>query len=92
MITTYKHKGLKELFEEGKSKHIAADLTNRLKRLLDFLNRAVAVTDMNLPGFRLHELKGERKGTWAVNVGGNWRLTFKFAEREASDVDLEDYH
>jgi proteic killer suppression protein len=92
MIRTFRHKGLRQLFETGKSRSVASDLQRRLIRQLDFLNRATSAADMNLPGFRLHELKGERKGTWSVTVSGNWRLTFSFRDGHAFDVDLEDYH
>ena len=92
MIKSFRHKGLKQLFETGKSRSISADLIRRLIRQLDFLNRATSPMDMNLPGYRLHELKGARKGTWSVSVSGNWRLTFMFEGADAHDVDLEDYH
>jgi toxin HigB-1 len=92
MIRTFRHKGLRQLFETGKSRSVAADLARRLIRQMDFLNRAIQPSDMNLPGYRLHELKGERKGTWSVTVSGNWRLTFTLREGHAFDVDLEDYH
>jgi proteic killer suppression protein len=92
MIRTFRHKGLRQLFETGRSRGVAADLTQRLVRQLDFLNRAASPKDMDLPGYRLHELKGARKGTWSVTVNGNWRLTFTFHDGDASDVDLEDYH
>lgn len=92
MIKSFRHKGLKQLFETGRSRSVSADLTRRLIRQLDFLNRATSATDMNLPGYRLHELKGARKGTWSVTVSGNWRLTFTFEGEDARDVDLEDYH
>ncbi len=92
MIKTFRHKGLKQLFETGKSRSVSGDLTRRLIRQLDLLNRATSPADMNLPGYRLHELKGARKGTWSVTVSGNWRLTFTFQGSDALDVDLEDYH
>jgi proteic killer suppression protein len=92
MIKTFRHKGLKQLFETGKARGVSADLARRLVRQLDFLNRATSPTDLNLPGFRWHELKGARKGTWSVMVSGNWRLTFTFQGTDAHDVDLEDYH
>lgn len=92
MIRTFRHKGLKRLFETGSARGVAPDLVRRLIRQLDLLNRAVIPQDMNLPGYRLHELKGARKGTWSVTVSGNWRLTFTFRDRDAYDVDLEDYH
>lgn len=92
MISTFSHKGLKQLFETGKSRRVSADLQKRLVRQMDFLNRAASPQDMDLPGYRLHELKGDRKGTWSVTVSGNWRLTFTFEEGDAFDLDLEDYH
>lgn len=92
MIKSFRHKGLKQLFETGKSRSVSADLIRRLVRQLDYLNRATSPIDMNLPGYRLHELKGARKGTWSVTVSGNWRLTFTFKGEDAHDVDLEDYH
>jgi len=92
MIKNFRHKGLKQLFETGSRKGIEASLTRRLTIQLDALDAARDVLDMNLPGFDLHELKGKRKGTWAVTVRANWRLTFKFQSSDALDVDLEDYH
>lgn len=92
MIRAFKHKGLRELFETGRSRRVSADLTRKLVRQMDFLNRAASPQDMNLPGYRLHELKGGREGTWSVTVSGNWRLTFTFEGGDASDIDLEDYH
>jgi proteic killer suppression protein len=92
MIKTFRHKGLRKLFETGRVRSVAPDLTRRPLRLLDYLNRATGAVDMNLPGNRLHELKGERKGVWSVMVGGNWSLTFTFQGEDAHDVDLEDYH
>ena len=92
MIKSFRHKGLKQLFETGKSRSVSADLIRRLVRQLDFLNRATSPMDMNLPGYRLHELKGARKGTWSITVSGNWRLTFTFKGEDAYDVNLEDYH
>lgn len=71
---------------------VAPDLANRLRRQLDVLNRARTTADMNLPGYRLHQLKGNRSGTWSVSASGNWRITFKFESEDAFDVDLEDYH
>jgi proteic killer suppression protein len=92
MIKNFRHKGLKLLFEKGSRKGIEASLARRLTIQLDTLDAARNVLDMNLPGFDLHELKGRRKGTWAVTVRANWRLTFKFQSGDALDVDLEDYH
>lgn len=65
---------------------------DRLRLVLAQLNAATALGDMNLPGLGLHPLKGERKGTWAVSVSGNWRITFQFVGKDVEDVDYEDYH
>lgn len=92
MIKSFRHKGLKGLFESGSKRGINAAFAPRLKRQMDFLDSAQSAADMNLPGYDWHELKGERKGTWSVSVSGNWRLTFTFREADAHDVDLEDYH
>lgn len=92
MIKTFRHKGLKRFFETGSMSGIRADLAKRLQLQLDYLDAAQDVQDMNLPGFELHQLKGNRKGTWAVTVRANWRLTFRFQNGDALGVDLEDYH
>jgi proteic killer suppression protein len=80
------------LFEKGSSRGVSSDLAERLLRRLDVLNAAVMVSDINLPGYRLHQLKGDRKGTWSIIVSVNWRLTFSFREGDVFDIDLEDYH
>jgi proteic killer suppression protein len=92
MIKGFQHKGLKRLFESDDHRGVPTELARKLKRQLDFLNAAAVVTDMDLPGYALHELKGERKGTWAIKVTGNWRITFTFEDGDADDVDFEDYH
>jgi len=92
MIKSFAHKGLRRLFETGKSRGVAAGLQKRLIRQMDVLNAALVAQDMNLPGYRFHELRGDRRGTYSVTVSGNWRLTFKFQNGDAHDVDLEDYH
>ena len=92
MIKSFRHKGLKQFFETGGRRGVAPELANRLRRQLDVLNRARTTDDMNLPGYRLHRLKGDRAGTWSVTVSGNWRVTFSFEGEDAFDVDLEDYH
>jgi len=83
---------LKRLFETGERGGVRPDFANRLRRQLDVLNHARTPTDMNLPGYRLHQLKGNRTGTWSVSVSGNWRVTFRFEGEDAINVDLEDYH
>ena len=80
------------MVDSGKAKGVQPDLENRILKILDYLDAAETVHDMNVAGLRLHELKGVRKGTWSVAVSGNWRITFLFREGDAFDVDLEDYH
>ena len=92
MIQNFRHKGLKRLFEDGDRKGIRPDLIEKVENVLLVLNRAKAPDDMNLPGFRLHALKGDRKGLWAVTVRANWRIVFRIADGHAADVDLIDYH
>jgi proteic killer suppression protein len=92
MIKRFRHKGLGRFFETGDTRGIDARQAAWLRILLTSLNTAEVPGDMNLPGFRLHQLKGTRKGQWAVSVSGNWRLVFVFDGTNASDVDLVDYH
>jgi proteic killer suppression protein len=87
-----RHKGLKRLFEQGDRKGIRPDLIEKVENILFVLNRAKTPDDMNLPGFRLHPLKGDLKGHWAVTVRASWRIVFRIAGGQASDVDLIDYH
>lgn len=64
----------------------------RISRILDRLDTGVIIGDMNVPGYRLHALGGQRSGTWSVSVSGNWRITFRFESGNVYDVNLEDYH
>jgi proteic killer suppression protein len=92
MIENFRHKGLKRLFQQGEAKGISPDLLEKLENILFVLSRARRPEDMNLPGFRLHRLKGDLKGFWSVIVQANWRVIFRFEEGDAYDVDLIDYH
>ncbi|HEY3137503.1 MAG TPA: type II toxin-antitoxin system RelE/ParE family toxin [Blastocatellia bacterium] len=92
MIRGFKHKGLAKFFETGSKSGIQAQHADRLRLILGRLGAATSPLDMGLPGLGLHQLKGERKGTWAVSVSGNWRVTFKFVGKDADSVDYEDYH
>jgi proteic killer suppression protein len=92
MIGSFKHKGLRSLFEQDDGRRVRADQVDRLRLILSALDQASEVQDMNQPAFRLHPLKGDRKGVWAVTVRANWRVTFRFDGGDAHDVDLEDYH
>ena len=92
MIQSFRHKGLKKLFERAEAKGIRQDHVEKVENILFVLNRAPKPEDMNLPGFRLHPLKGNLKGFYAVTVRANWRVIFRFEEGHAYDVDLIDYH
>jgi proteic killer suppression protein len=92
MIKKFKHKGLRKLFESGDVSGVHPQHANRLRKILALLETADSIEDMDLPGLNLHELKGKRKGTYAVNVSGNWRVTFKFIDGDVVNVNYEDYH
>lgn len=92
MIKTFKHKGLKKFFENGSTAGIQAKHSDRIMDRLTFLHTATCIEDMDLPGYRLHELKGKLAGHWAINVSGNWRIVFKLEKGDAYIVNYEDYH
>jgi toxin HigB-1 len=92
VIRNFKHKGLARFFETGSKAGIQSPQAERLRLILGLLNAATSAHDMALPGLSLHPLKGDRKGTWAVKVSGNWRVTFIFVGKDANAVDYEDYH
>ena len=92
MIRTIRHKGLKRLYEDDDPRGVFAEHVEKLRDILARLDAATTAADMELPGFRLHPLKGEWKGFWAVTVRANWRVIFRFAAGEAVDVDYIDYH
>lgn len=92
MIKTFKHKGLEVFFATGSNKGIQAAHAKKLRFQLAALNTAVVIDDMDIPGYRLHPLKGDRKGLWSITVNGNWRITFEFVDGDAYIVNYEDYH
>ncbi|WP_423235869.1 type II toxin-antitoxin system RelE/ParE family toxin [Amphibiibacter pelophylacis] len=92
MIKTFQHKGLKNLFETGSLAGVQASHGKRLRLQLAALDTAQIIEDMDIPGFRLHPLKGPSAGRWSIAVNANWRLTFEFREGNAYIVDYEDYH
>ena len=92
MIKRFSHKGLRRLFEAGVASGIQPQHATRLRQILALLETADSIGDMDLPGLSLHELKGKRKGTYAVKVSGNWRVTFKIDNGDILDVNYEDYH
>ena len=92
MIRSFIHKGLERFYKTGKSSGIQSKHAKRLRLILTNLDQAESPNDMDLPGLRLHELKGSRKDIWSVSVGGNWRVTFRFIDRDVEIVNYEDYH
>ncbi len=92
MIESFRHKGLRRLFETGNASGVQASHANRLRLQLVAMDTAKAIEDMDIPGFRLHPLKGSMKGRWSISVNGNWRITFEFREGNAYVLDYEDYH
>jgi proteic killer suppression protein len=92
MILSFKHRGLKRLFERHDRSQIGADLVHRVENILSTLAAADTPQALDLPGYRLHQLKGDRRGFWAVTVRANWRIIFRFENGDASDVELIDYH
>jgi len=92
MIQSFRHKGLQRLFVDGERRGVRPDWIEKVENILAVLNRARVPEDMNLPGFRLHPLKGKLKGFWSVTVRANWRIIFRFEDGDVWDVDLIDYH
>jgi proteic killer suppression protein len=92
VIRSIRHKGLKRLYEDDDRRAVIHEHAAKLGDILARLDAAGTPADMDLPGFRLHPLKGELKGYWAVTVRANWRVIFRFAEGDALDVDYVDYH
>jgi proteic killer suppression protein len=92
-FVSFRHKGLRTFVERDDARGLKAD---QVKRVRNIVTALVAAADLDsleaLPGWRLHELKGERAGTWSISVTGNWRLTFRIEAGQLADVDLEDYH
>lgn len=92
MIKTFRHRGLKALYEGRRPVKVSPDHIAKLERIMTALDRSSGPEGMDLPGFRLHPLKGAMKGHYAVSVSGNWRVTFRFDEGHAVDIDYLDYH
>ncbi|MCY4192197.1 MAG: type II toxin-antitoxin system RelE/ParE family toxin [Rhodospirillaceae bacterium] len=92
MIMSFKHRGLKSLYDGRTARRVAPEHVRKLLDILAVLDRSSGPDDLDLPGLRLHPLKGELKGHHAVSVSGNWRVTFRFEDGQAVDVDYVDYH
>lgn len=92
-IQSFKHKGLRRLFEKDDRRRIPPEQLDRLTKMMAAIDAAVRIEDCAaFPGWRLHALSGDLSGHWAMNVSGNWRLVFRFEEGDAFDLDLVDYH
>ena len=92
MIRTFRHKGLQRLYERDDASRIRPDLRDTVEDILGRLDRAEMPQALNLPGYRLHPLKGDLRGFWSVTVRANWRIIFRFQGTDAFDVELIDYH
>jgi proteic killer suppression protein len=92
MIESFRHKGLKRLFEHDDRSKLPADMVERIRDILATLDAAATIEGLNRPSLKLHALKGSLKGFWAVTVRANWRIIFRFRDGKAFDVDFVDYH
>jgi len=92
VIKSFKHKGLQRFYQTGTAAGIQNSHKQKLRMILATLDSSHEINDMDIPGFRLHVLKGKLKGVWSVTVSGNWRITFKFESGNAHIVNYEDYH
>jgi len=92
MIKNFRHAGLQSFFETGSKAGICPEHASRLNRILGVLDAAILIEQINIPGFKLHKLTGNLSGFWALSVSGNWRITFRFDNGEATLVDYIDYH
>ena len=92
MIVSFRHRALARLYEHGERRGVPPTFVNKIERILARLDVATEPTDMNLPGYRLHPLGGDRRGYWSVRVSGNWRIIFRFTGMNVCEVDLLDYH
>jgi toxin HigB-1 len=92
MIKRFQHRGLKRLFEDDDRKGINAEHVEKVRRILAHLKSSSQPEDMDIPGFRLHLLRGDMEGFWSVTVRANWRIVFRFEDGDVTDVDLIDYH
>ena len=92
MIRSFRHRGLKRMYDRGDTSRVGPDLAKRVALALADLDEAHNPADLDLPGYRFHPLKGGLKGHWSIAISGNWRVTFRFVDGDAYDVDLTDYH
>ena len=92
MILSFRHRGLANLYEREDRSRIPPEYVNKIERILARLDIAAQPSDMALPGYRLHPLRGNLRGLWSVRVSGNWRIVFRFDDGNVHDVDFVDYH
>ena len=92
MIRTFRHRGLKRLYERGDPSRVRSDQAERISLALADLDAAGKPSDLDLPGHRLHPLRGDLKGFWSISISANWRIVFRFEQGDVFDVDLVDYH
>ena len=92
MIRSFRHRGLRRLYERDDPSRLAADQLGRITLALADLDAAGKPSDLDLPGYRLHSLRGDRRGLWSISITGNWRITFRFEDGDVYDFDLVDYH
>lgn len=92
MTRSFRHRDLKRMYERDHPSRVGTDIADRLRLVLAALDSASKPSDLDLPGYRLHPLKGNLKGFWSISVSGNWRMTFRFDNGDAHDVNLVDYH
>jgi len=92
MIRNFKHRGLRRLYENDDRRGVNAEHVEKIATILAQLDRATKLDDMAVPGFKLHPLKGELAGFWSVTIRANWRIIFRFEDRDVTDVNLIDYH
>ena len=94
-LVRFRHKGLRQLYEEGSAKGVPSAMADKLRKLLFALETAETLEQLRrFPGWKLHPLKGDLRGSWSLTVTGNWRLVFRYDEKTntAGDIDLTDYH
>ena len=92
MIKSFKHKGLEKFYKNGSTRGIQANHAKKRRMQLAALDTAQSIDDMDIPGYRLHQLTGDRRCVWSITVNANWRLTFEFEEGNVYILNYEDYH
>jgi toxin HigB-1 len=92
MIESFRHKGLRRLFEDGDRRGVNPQHVRKIRQVLALLHAAESIADLDYPTFRLHPIKADLRGFWSITVQANWRIIFRFGDGKAFDVDLVDYH